>query len=317
MHVHAALDKAVAEGLITVNPATGCKLPPKKGREMQVLTKEELYRLFLQAKEDGYYELFLLDVSTGMRRGELLALQWEDVDFERSEIRICRQVNRVDGKLVVSEPKTKGSVRTVCLPKPIMNMLKIYEQTAVGKWLFPSPNEPDTPRDPASVRKALSRILKHAGCKHVRFHDLRHTFATLSLENGVDIKTVAEILGHSTVETALNTYTHITEEMKRSAAQKIDLQIARVEPKRGGGEDTAPGSKTQQIAPYEPYRGKIRKRGTGCISHLTENCWQGKYTPRTKDGKREIHAVYAETEEECEQKLAAMIAEIKAESQIS
>ncbi len=111
-----ALEKAVAEGLIRINPAIGCKLPPKKAREMQVLTKDELQRFLAQAKEDGYYELFLLELGTGMRRGELMGLQWDDLNFQTGELQIVRQACAVNGKIEISTPKTKSSIRTVVLP---------------------------------------------------------------------------------------------------------------------------------------------------------------------------------------------------------
>ena len=88
----AALDKAVQEGLIQENPAIGCKLPPKKTREMQVLSREEMQRFLLQAKEENFFEVFLLELATGLRRGELLALQWDDLNFETGELRINKQI---------------------------------------------------------------------------------------------------------------------------------------------------------------------------------------------------------------------------------
>ena len=207
-HCKAALDKAVEQGLIYVNPAKNCKLPLERSREMQILTKEEMQRLLIQAKEEGFYEMFLLDISTGLRRGELLALKWDDVDFNTGEIRISRQVNKVEDKLVISEPKTKSSVRTIVLSVPVLKMLRQYKENAKSEWLFPSPINPDLPREPSACRKKLTQILEHANCKHVRFHDLRHTFATMAIENGIDIKTVAALLGHNTVATSINTYTH-------------------------------------------------------------------------------------------------------------
>ena len=122
--LHAALDKAVAEKLILRNPADGCRLPSAKAREMQVLTPEEIQRLLIQAKEDGCYELLLLELSTGLRRGEICALQWNDLNFRTGELRIERQVHRVKGELAVSPPKTKASNRSVILPVPVVGVLK-------------------------------------------------------------------------------------------------------------------------------------------------------------------------------------------------
>ena len=172
---------------------------------------------------------------------------------------------------------------------------------------------PENPREPAACRKRLTQILERAGCKHVRFHDLRHTFATMALENGIDVKTLAEILGHTTVATTLNTYTHSTAKMQKVAAKRIDRVIGGVD-----DEDTEEGNNTTAEVPnaeepaFEPSKGKYRKRGTGYVKQLSENCWQGRYTP-TVDGKRVSHNVYAETEAECEAKLAEVIRKVKAE----
>ena len=104
MNCRSALEKAVQEGLIRMNPAVGCKLPPKKAREMQVLTREEIQRFLIHAKAEGYFELFLLELTTGLRRGELLALQWDDLNLETGELQVTKQVYRTkeeDRKSVV------------------------------------------------------------------------------------------------------------------------------------------------------------------------------------------------------------------------
>ena len=221
----AALDKAVEERLISKNPAIGCKLPPKKAAEMKILTHNEMYRLLQQAKYEGYYELFLLELSTGMRRGEILGLQWKDLDEKTGELRIERQISRINGKLTAVPPKTKQSIRSIILPMPLVELLMRYKESIESKWMFPSPVKEDMPRNPSAVRKILDRTLKRAGCKHIRFHDLRHTFATTALANGMDIKTLSAIIGHNSAATTLNIYTHITDEMQRNAAEKIGQSL--------------------------------------------------------------------------------------------
>ena len=225
-----ALEKAVQDGLIRVNPAIGCKLPPKKAREMQVLTREELQRFLIQAKFEGYYEVFLLDLATGLRRGELMALQWDDLNFKTGVLNVNKQVYDVRGQLQISTPKTKTSVRKIVLPPAVVAVLREYKKTVDSRWMFPSPVKEECPITPGVVRRRLQFILEHAGCKHVRFHDLRHTFATLALENGMDVKTLSTILGHVSAATTLNTYSHITEEMRRQAAARIDAGIAKAQP---------------------------------------------------------------------------------------
>ena len=171
-----ALQRAVQDGLIRTNPAEGCKLPPKKAREMQVLARDELQRFLIQAQAEGYYELFLLDLATGLRRGELLALQWDDLDFETGVLTISKQVSLVRGKIVMSVPKTKSSIRKLVLPPAVVQVLREYRESVHSRWMFPSPVLEDLPLNPGSVYDRLQLILEHANCKQVRFHDLRHPY---------------------------------------------------------------------------------------------------------------------------------------------
>ncbi len=311
-----ALEKAVSESLITVNPAIGCNLPPKKSREMQVLTPEEMQRFLIQAKYEGYFEMLLLELTTGMRRGELLALQWEDLNFETGELHICRQVYHVKGSMQISEPKTKSSIRTIILPKVILNVLAEYKKTVNSRWLFPSPMIKDMPRNPQSVYKKFKSILERAGCKDIRFHDLRHTFATTALANGMDVKTLSSIIGHVSSQTTLDIYLHSTLEMQRQAARKIDSGIAKNDGVSTEDEQTPDQDTNEPCKPkFEAVQGKIRRAGTGCITKINDNLYEGRYSPRGADGKRISKNIYAKTKEECELLLAEMIPKMKAEIQ--
>lgn len=308
----AALDKAVKERLINKNPAIGCKLPPKKAAEMKVLTREEMYRFLQQAKYEGYYELYLLELSTGMRRGEILGLQWKDLDEKTGELRIERQISRIDGKLVAVPPKTKQSIRSIILPQALVIVLMKYKETVDSKWIFPSPvKEDDEPRDPQSVYHRTQLILKRAGCKKVRFHDLRHTFATMSLENGMDVKTLSAMIGHISSATTLDIYSHITNEMQVNAARKIDNSYGR-DYEVYDDEIEIKEEEPIEFEPYDVYKGKIRRSGTGGIYKINDHLYEGRYTPTNADGKRESHNVYAKTREECQEKLDKMIDEVRA-----
>ena len=304
-----ALEKAVQDGLIRVNPAIGCKLPPKKAREMQVLTREELQRFLIQAKFEGYYEVFLLDLATGLRRGELMALQWDDLNFKTGVLNVNKQVYDVRGQLQISTPKTKNSVRKIVLPPAVVEVLREYKKTVDSRWMFPSPVKEDCPITPGVVRRRLQLILEHAGCKHVRFHDLRHTFATLALENGMDVKTLSAMLGHVSAATTLDIYTHSTSDMQHAAARKIDCGIGKAELP----DEPAPQANAPAIVDFQPYMGKVRKPGTGCISQINDHLFEGRYSPTWIDGKKHARNVYAHTREECEEKLKVLIAEMKAE----
>ncbi len=302
-----ALDRAVAQGLILKNPATACKAPATHPKEMQVLTQEELQRLLIQAKEDGCYELLLLELSTGLRRGELLALRWDDLDLATGELKIERQVQRVKGELTVTQPKTRASSRSIILPATTLEVLKNYRQSVDSRWIFPSPVKEDSPLDPAAVRKKLAAVLKRAGCKHIRFHDLRHTFATNALERGMDVKTLSAIIGHVSSATTLNVYAHVTDGMRQSAAAKIDRTIAKAAPQP----ETAAPKKPARTT-FRAVKGKYRKPGTGCVTRINDRLWEGRYSPKV-NGKRMARNVYAPTEVECEEKLAGMIARMKKE----
>ena len=306
--LRAALDKAAEEKLFFRNPADSCKLPPVKSREMKVLASEEIQLLLIQAREDGYYELLLLELSTGLRRGEILALQWDDLNLRTSALRVERQVHRVKGELVVSPPKTRAGNRTVLLPSPVLNVLKAYQKTVRSRWMFPSPVKGDSPLDPVAVRKLLQTVLERAECKRLWFHDLRHTFATASLEHGMDIKTLSTIIGHVSSATTLNTYTHVTDAMRQSAADKIDRGIGRAEPK------PMRESASRKLVPstFQARKGQRCKPGTGCVSQINDHLWEGRYSPIV-NGKRMARNVYTKAEAECEVKLAELIREMKEE----
>lgn len=312
-----ALNKAVSEGLIYKNPAIGCKLPPKKAREMQVLDSEELQRFLIQAKEEGFYPLFMLDIATGMRRGELLGLQWDDFNEKTGELHIQRQVSKAKGKLIISKPKTKTSIRTIVLPRSVVNMLLEYRNTVDSKWLFPSPVKKDLPRDPHSVYGRMQKILKHADCKRVRFHDLRHTFATMALAHGMDIKTLSATIGHISSATTLDIYSHVTNEMQIRSAEKIEQKMGRNEARPEHFREFEPiPEETKKALPkpkFEPYKGKIRRSGTGGMYQINDHLWEGSYSPTHADGKRHKYNVYATTKEECEVKLVELIERVKAE----
>ena len=171
-----ALEKAVSENLIPQNPASGCKLPPAQKGEMNILSRESMQKLLIQAKEEKYYELFLLEFATGLRLGELTALQWEDLNLTTGELRISKQAVVIGSEVVVTEPKTKAAVRTLLLPPKVLEVFREYRKRNVSRWLFPSPKKEDSPLLPSVVRQRLHRLLDHAGCERVRFHDLRHPY---------------------------------------------------------------------------------------------------------------------------------------------
>ena len=312
-----ALEKAVSGNLIPQNPASGCKLPPARKGEMNLLSRESMQKLLIQAKEEKYYELFLLEFATGLRLGELTALQWEDLNLTTGELRISKQAVVIGSEVVVTEPKTKAAVRTLLLPPKVLEVFREYRKRNVSRWLFPSPKKEDSPLLPSVVRQRLHRLLDHAGCERMRFHDLRHTFATLALESGKDVKTLSAMLGHVSAATTLDIYTHITDDMRLTAAANIDRSIGKAVPQEDAsepGQETAPATAEKpSMTDFKPYVGRKRRSGTGCVSEINDHLFEGRYSPKWPDGKKHARNVYAHTREECEEKLKLLIAEMKAE----
>lgn len=215
------LEQAVAERIILTNPAKGCKLPEMEKKEMKILPQEKIGPYLMEADKRGLLAAYYLELTTGLRRGELLALLWTDLDVENRTISVTKQVNRIKGKLVVSQPKTQNSVRTLAIPQQAVNLLiEEHKKHPRNPYMFPSPKT-GTMFDPDSFRHTHDKILKAIGAEHIRFHDLRHTFATLSLKNGVDVKTLSSTLGHYSAGFTLSTYTHATPDMMREAADTM------------------------------------------------------------------------------------------------
>ena len=170
------LDQAVAERLILTNPAKGCKLPKLEKREMKILPEDKIGPYLSEAEKRGLLAAFYLELTTGLRRGELLALLWTDLDVEAKTISVTKQVNRINGKLVVSQPKTQNSVRTLAIPQQAVDLLVAEHKKHPGNpFMFPSPKT-GTMFDPDSFRHTHEKILKAIGAEHIRFHDLRHPY---------------------------------------------------------------------------------------------------------------------------------------------
>ena len=189
-------------------------------KEMKTLTSDQLSAFFQEAKDSGVYELYYLDLATGLRRGELLGLKWRDVDLDRGVLKIQRAISRQNGKVVEAPLKTKNAYRTLPLSADAIDVLmQQRRKTGNSEWVFPSPT--GGPMSPDSVLHMLQRVLKRAGLPRIRFHDLRHTFATMALQNGVDVKTVSSMLGHYSAGFTLDTYAHVTTDAQLKAAQTM------------------------------------------------------------------------------------------------
>ena len=174
--LHNCLEQAVAERLILANPAQGCKLPQLEKKEMKILPQEKIGMYLAEAERRGLLAAFYLELTTGLRRGELLALHWTDLDVENRTLAVTKQVNRINGELVVSPPKTRNSVRTLALPQQAVDLLIAeHKKHSRNPYMFPSPKT-GTMYDPDAFRRTHDKILKAIGAEHIRFHDLRHPY---------------------------------------------------------------------------------------------------------------------------------------------
>ena len=217
--ISSALDFAKEQHLLISNPTDGCALPKPSRKEMKTLSADQLAAFLREAKESGVFELYYIELATGLRRGELLGLKWSDIDFNQGVLHIRRQIARIDGEVVEAPLKTENSYRALPIGAYAVGILLAQRNKSYSEYVFPSPT--GGPISPDSVLHMLHRVLKRAGLPEVRFHDLRHTFAALALQNGVDIKTVSGMLGLYSAGFTLDTYAHVTTAAQKQAAQTM------------------------------------------------------------------------------------------------
>lgn len=223
--ISSALNFTKEQKLIIANPTDSCVLPKLEHKETKTLTAEQLTAFLQEAKASSVYEMYYIELATGLRRGELLGLKWEDIDLEQAVIRVRRQVARINGEIIEAPLKTKNSYRTISIGGNAVGILKQQKEKSHSEYVFPSPT--GGPISPDSVLQKLHRVLKRANLPKVRFHDLRHTFATLALQNGVDVKTVSGMLGHYSAGFTLDTYAHVTTAAQRQAANTMGNLLAK------------------------------------------------------------------------------------------
>ena len=235
-HQHRVLSQslkyAVRQGYLGRNPAELVDPPSPRKKAMRTLTPYEVEVLFDTAKDNHYYPVIYTAVSTGLRQAELLGLRWRDIDLDMLSISVSQVLNKRQGICEFKEPKTSHSRRRVAMtPKLALYLREYRAEREPLCWQLGRPLTLDSlvfaniegkPLDPSVLSHDFARIVKRAGLVGVRFHDLRHTFASLMLLRGAKPKVISEALGHASVAFTMDTYSHIIEGMQEDAMALLD-----------------------------------------------------------------------------------------------
>ncbi|MTI60193.1 MAG: site-specific integrase [Firmicutes bacterium] len=232
--IHAGLEQAIKERIIPSNVCKAVEVP-KSQREKKLHTwnKKQVQKFLNAAKEYKFYPLFYLALNTGMRQGELLGLQWKDIDFNNKLVEVKRQIVRTDKGLIYKKVKTDSGNRVIPVTDEVISFLEEHktEQEEYIEFLGEDVYQDDdlvgcsqigTPIDPRNLYRKFKKIIEENKLPEIRFHDLRHTFATLYLEAGGDIIVLQHILGHSSITVTIDTYSHITKDMLVNASKTIE-----------------------------------------------------------------------------------------------
>jgi len=243
--INSALDKAMQIKLLNENVNRQTVIPKKEEYTAKVLSAEEVKKILVNAKEDKLYPIIALEIYTGLRKGEIMALKWENISFDQEELHVegnlCRVVKEIneDGskcyEYKIMEPKTAKSKRVVPLLPGAIEALKMQQaMQAQDKEMYSEIYNDQglvfarcdgTFLSQRAFMDKYHAFLKRYGVSDVRFHDLRHTFATLLLEAGEEPKAIQELLGHSTYSTTMDIYAHVTKKGKVNAIKRLDTLV--------------------------------------------------------------------------------------------
>lgn len=230
-----ALHQAVRWQLLARNPADAVEPPKPSRREMQVLDETETAEVLAAIQDSRLRLAVFVAVTTGLRRGEVLALRWNDIDLAEQRIHVNRTVEQTKREIRVKEPKTAKGRRTVTIPPVLVKELKRYRAAQLKLRLQVGPefnkdgllfyNERGTLWRPSALTRAFSRVMTRLGGKYVRLHDLRHSHATQLLRHDIHPKIVQERLGHSSFKLTMDTYTHVIPSLQEHAADEVDAAL--------------------------------------------------------------------------------------------
>jgi integrase len=246
MLLHSYFNDMIDEGYLHYNPVGPVKVSYKSSTEIIFLTDEEI-EIFLRAAESSRLSiLYRIALDTGMRQGELLGLKWRDVDLQNKSIYVRRQFGADDGGWKLKDVKTDSSRRRISLGKSTCEALEEQrhrieiESSTANRWeendlVFPS--TVGTPIYPSNLRKNFKRVLGMANVPKLRFHDLRHTAASLWLRLGIHPQIVSERLGHASIRITLDTYSHLIPSLQEDAAKKVDGFLSELDYREDVGEE--------------------------------------------------------------------------------
>jgi integrase len=240
-YIHAVLRHALAQalrwGLVARNAAALVDAPRVQRPEVTPFNPEQADIFLNAAKGDRLEALFSVALAVGLRQGEALGLRWEDLDLDKGDLRVRVALQRVGGKLEFVEPKTARSRRTIALPDLIVASLRAHRARQLREKLVAGSRWQETgvvfttaigtPLDGRNVTKNFQKLVVKAGLPLIRFHDLRHTAASLLLAQEIHPRVVMEILGHSQIKLTMDTYSHVIPALQREAASKIDVVLRR------------------------------------------------------------------------------------------
>lgn len=236
-----ALKQACKNDLILKDVNKATVLPRKNEQEIIPLTIEELQKVIKVSENTKMYPLLMTEIYTGMRKGELLALRWDNIDFEAKCIHVRRNLCRVQSnepgnirksKFVLMEPKTKRSIRVIPVTDGLLKILKQHkirqnEVKMKNRDIYVDNNmvfarDDGGFEDPREILRRFHKLLDKAGVRKCRFHDLRHTFASILLNEGESMKVIQELLGHSTITTTMDIYSHVAQETKQRSIEILE-----------------------------------------------------------------------------------------------
>jgi len=221
--IHRFLKQAFRWGLVNRNVADLVDAPPPKHKPPQVLSLDQVKKFLGAVKDDRLYALYVLAISTGMRQGELLGLMWEDVDFFSGTIHVHHTIQELQGKgLILMETKTEKSKRSIAVPGFTLDALWDHKEKTGWDVGFVFRTSKNTPINSSNLQHYFKQHLKKNNLPNIRFHDLRHTAATLLLSEGVHPKVVQELLGHSRINVTLDIYSHVMPDIQKEAAEKMN-----------------------------------------------------------------------------------------------